>query len=145
MKDYWNYNEEIYIHEAFVRFVEDDLVPRIQISKEIFWDGLNRLVSKFSKENEGILLKRKELQDQINIWYLNNGNSIIDTHEHKKFLKNIGYLIDQGADFRIDTANVDDEISGKPAPQLVVPVDNARFATNAANARWGTEPMTSVL
>ncbi len=138
MKDYWNYNEEIYIHEAFVRFVEDDLVPRTQISKEIFWDGLNRLVSKFSKENEGILLKRKELQDQINIWYLNNGNSIIDTHEYKKFLKNIGYLIDQGADFRIDTANVDDEISGKPAPQLVVPVDNARFATNAANARWGS-------
>ena len=138
LKDYWHYNEEIYIHEGFVRFVEDDLAPQAQISKKTFWDGLKRLAIKFSKENERILLRRKELQNQINTWYFNNRSSIRDIQKYKKFLKNIGYLIDQGANFRIDTTNIDDEISEKPAPQLVVPVDNARFAINAANARWGS-------
>ena len=138
LKDYWHYNEEIYIHEGFVRFIEDDLAPQAQISKKTFWDALKRLVIKFSKENERILLRRKELQNRINTWYFNNRSSIRDIQKYKKFLKNIGYLIDQGADFRIDTTNIDDEISEKPAPQLVVPVDNARFAINAANARWGS-------
>ena len=138
MKDNWQSHGEIRIHKAFERFVEDDLVPRTGISKGIFWDGLKRLVSKFAKRNEEILLMRKRLQDQINAWYVNNATSINDTNEYEKFLKSIGYLINPGPEFEIGTTNVDEEVSKKPAPQLVVPIDNARFAINAANARWGS-------
>ncbi len=138
MENYWSYNKEIQIHEAFIKFVEDDLAPRTGISKKIFWKGLYRLIKKFSKKNERILLRRKELQNQINAWYSKNAGCNGNIEEYKKFLKNIGYLIDQATDFKIDPDNVDQEISEKLAPQLVVPVDNARFAINAANSRWGS-------
>ena len=138
LKDYWIYDEEIQIHKAFVKFVEEDLEPRTRISSEVFWDGLKFLVNKFSKKNKELLIKRTELQNQINAWHLDNPSGVRDPDGYKTFLKNIGYLVDRGCDFKIDTANVDDEISRKPAPQLVVPVDNARFAINAANSRWGS-------
>ena len=138
LRDYWIYHEELQIHKAFVRFVEGDLLPKTGIPERVFWAGLRRLADKFSKKNQALLSKRKELQNQISAWYLNNPGPIQNLGQHKDFLKKIGYLVDEGDDFEIDITSVDDEISQKPAPQLVVPADNARFAINAANARWGS-------
>ena len=138
LTDYWFYNEEIQIHNDFVKFVEKDLSPRTGIPAADFWSGLNRLINKFSKKNRELLLIRKELQQKINSWYLENQDSGNNPESYKHFLKNIGYLRDEGSNFDITTTNVDDEVARKASPQLVVPVDNSRFAINAVNARWGS-------
>ena len=110
----------------------------IDIEPESFWVSFEKIIEEFTPRNKALLEKREELQKSIDEWHLNNNSKSIDKAEYKKFLKEIGYLLNEPEDFSIETQNVDPEISSIAGPQLVVPVMNARFALNAANARWGS-------
>ena len=121
----------------------DDLINKkvcvgIDIEPESFWASFEKIIEEFTPRNKALLEKREDLQKSIDEWHLNNNSKSIDKAEYKKFLKEIGYLLNEPEDFSIETQNVDPEISSIAGPQLVVPVMNARFALNAANARWGS-------
>ena len=121
----------------------DDLINKkvcvgIDIEPESFWASFEKIIEEFTPRNKALLDKREDLQKKIDEWHLNNNSKSIDKAEYKKFLKEIGYLLNEPEDFSIETQNVDPEISSIAGPQLVVPVMNARFALNAANARWGS-------
>ena len=120
----------------------DDLINKkvcsgIDVNPDSFWDSLEKVVEEFTPRNKALLEKREDLQKKIDEWHLAN-NKPIDKAEYKNFLKEIGYLLEEADDFSIETKNVDPEIASIAGPQLVVPVMNARFALNAANARWGS-------
>ena len=119
-------------------FVNDDLLLGAPITVEEFWDGFDSAVHRLAPKNKSLLARRKQLQEQIDHWLKENASGVINQQEYEKFLLDIGYLCPEGSDFSIDTANVDDEIAKIAGPQLVVPVTNARYALNAANARWGS-------
>ena len=106
------------------------------ISPEKFWSGFDKTVHELAPINRKLLNKREELQKKIDSWHIKNKNKEINVNEYKKFLIEIGYLVNEGSDFKIETRNVDDEISKIAGPQLVVPIMNARYTLNAANARW---------
>jgi len=121
----------------------DDLINKkvcigIDIEPESFWTSFEKIIEEFTPRNKALLDKREDLQKKIDQWHLNNNSKSFDKAEYKKFLKEIGYLLNEPEDFSIETQNVDPEISSIAGPQLVVPVMNARFALNAANARWGS-------
>ena len=121
----------------------DDLINKkvcvgIDIEPESFWVSFEKIIEEFTPRNKALLEKREDLQKSIDEWHLNNNSKSIDKAEYEKFLKEIGYLLNEPEDFSIETQNVDPEISSIAGPQLVVPVMNARFALNAANARWGS-------
>ena len=97
---------------------------------------LIKLVHELAPQNKKLIQLRKDLQKKIDEWHIKNKGKEIDKIEYKKFLKEIGYLKEEGPDFKIETNNVDEEISKIAGPQLVVPIMNARYALNAANARW---------
>lgn len=103
-----------------------------------FWQGLSDLVHKLAPQNRALLAKRDELQLRLDEWHRNHPGPIADMAAYKTFLKELGYLVDTPLDFQITTANVDREIAEQAGPQLVVPIMNARYALNAANARWGS-------
>ena len=119
----------------------DELVKEIlnglEIEPEEFWVSLEEILDEFGPRNEALLQKRTDLQEKINNWHRDN-QSNYNFQEYKKFLVEIGYLIEEKDDFSIETQNVDAEIAKIAGPQLVVPVMNARFSLNAANARWGS-------
>ena len=120
----------------------DDLINKkvcsgIDVNPDSFWDSLEKIIEEFTPRNKALLEKREDLQKKIDEWHLAN-NKPIDKAEYKNFLKEIGYLLEEADDFSIETKNVDPEIASIAGPQLVVPVMNARFALNAANARWGS-------
>ena len=120
----------------------DDLINKkvcsgIDVNPDSFWDSLEKIIEEFTPKNKALLEKREDLQKKIDEWHLAN-NKPIDKAEYKNFLKEIGYLLEEADDFSIETKNVDPEIASIAGPQLVVPVMNARFALNAANARWGS-------
>ena len=117
-------------------FVENELLPGLDINSDDFWSSLSKIFYEFRAENENFLRIREEIQSKIDDWHINNPN--FNFEEYKDFLRSINYLVDEGSDFSITTDNVDDEIATIAGPQLVVPVMNARFALNAANARWGS-------
>ena len=117
-------------------FVENELLPGLDINSDDFWSSLSKIFYEFRAENENFLKIREEIQSKIDDWHINNPN--FNFEEYKDFLRSINYLVDEGSDFSITTDNVDDEIATIAGPQLVVPVMNARFALNAANARWGS-------
>lgn len=119
-------------------FVVDEVLPDIGIAPLAFWQSLDRIVHRFAPINRALLQKREVLQAQIDEWYRTRHGQAIDAAAQKAFLADIGYLLPEGAPFAIDTANVDDEVATIAGPQLVVPVSNARYALNAANARWGS-------
>ena len=119
-------------------FINDEALPGTGVSQETFWSGLDRLVHGLSPRNRELLAKRDELQRHLDAWYQENRDQSIDLDEYKTILKEIGYLVQEGDDFSVSTSNVDPEISTIAGPQLVVPVTNARYALNAANARWGS-------
>ena len=106
------------------------------MTKEKFWNEFSSIIEDLSKKNETLLKERDQIQETIDNWHLDNKNRSFDIVEYKKFLEEINYLIKKCPDFKINTKNIDKEISMIAGPQLVVPVDNARFAINAANARW---------
>ena len=116
--------------------LEQEIAPDLNLDTTKFWQDFERIAEKYIPINEELLKKRKELQTKIDEWHL--ANKDFDFDAYKSFLKEIGYLVDEGPDFEISTANVDAEIAEIAGPQLVVPVMNARFSLNAANARWGS-------
>ena len=119
-------------------FVNNELLPKIGLDKDRFWTGFESIIYEFTSRNTQLLEERDELQEKINGWHKQQREKGHDPAAYKKSLTEIGYLTDQGEDFSVSTANVDSEIANQAGPQLVVPVKNARFALNAANARWGS-------
>ena len=119
-------------------FVEAKALPGTGVTADAFWAGLSGLVNGLGDENRRLLAKRADIQGQIDAWHVARKGQPWDADAYQAFLREIGYIQSEGADFEIDTANVDDEIAHVPGPQLVVPITNARFALNAANARWGS-------
>ena len=119
-------------------FINDEALPGTGVSREAFWSGFDALVHGLAPRNRELLAKREDLQRRIDAWYRENRDEPIDLPEYKAMLREIGYLVPEGGDFSVTTANVDPEISTVAGPQLVVPVTNPRYALNAANARWGS-------
>ncbi|MEM7295131.1 MAG: malate synthase G [Pseudomonadota bacterium] len=119
-------------------FIEEEVLPGLDVTSDRFWSGLSELAHGFGAKNRALLERRTELQAQIDAWHRARQGREHDPAEYDAFLRDIGYLVPAGDDFSIETANVDQEIAQIAGPQLVVPITNARFALNAANARWGS-------
>ena len=117
-------------------FINDELLKDTEISSEKFWNGFDKAVHELTPRNKELINIREDLQKKIDEWHIKNRGNEIKINDYKKFLKEINYLKDEGPDFKIETNNVDDEIANIAGPQLVVPVMNARYTLNAANARW---------
>lgn len=126
------------VAEELATLVEEQVLPGTGVKPEGFWGGYDRLLRKLVPQNLALLEKRETLQAQIDDWLVARKGQPWDGEAYRAFLKQIGYLVPEGPDFTIGTKNVDDEIAVTAGPQLVVPVMNARFALNAANARWGS-------
>jgi malate synthase len=126
------------VDPIFHRFVIDELLPATGVDEARFWKGLESVVTDLSDENRKLLAERDVLQKKIDDWHGAHPGDDLRQGEYVGFLKSIGYLRESGAAFEIETAGVDPEIAEIAGPQLVVPVNNARFALNAANARWGS-------
>src|ERR1700758_1831226 len=119
-------------------FVNNEALPGTDIDPDSFWAGVDKVVTDLTPQNQDLLRRREELQAQIDKWHRHRVIEPIDAEAYREFLAEIGYLQPEPADFTITTSGVDDEITTTAGPQLVVPVTNARFALNAANARWGS-------
>ena len=119
-------------------FINDQALPNTGVDKANFWNGFGKLVSDLAPINEKLLGIRDDLQSKIDDWYKNNQDTLHDIKAYKAFLKKIGYLVPDGKPFSISSTKVDAELATIAGPQLVVPVMNARYALNAANARWGS-------
>ena len=132
---YQNVNN-LKVSDELLSFVNDELLKETSISPEKFWQGFDNIVHELSPLNKKLIEKREILQKKIDDWHIKNRGAEIKIEEYKKFLKEIDYLKDEGSDFKIETSNVDDEIAQIAGPQLVVPIMNARYTLNAANARW---------
>lgn len=124
------------VDQVLADFIEQEALPGTGIEAAAFWDGMAVLARDFAPRNRALLAKRAEMQAQIDAWHKENPHG--DEKAYRVFLTEIGYLVPEGPDFSIETENVDPEIAQIPGPQLVVPIMNARFALNAANARWGS-------
>ena len=119
-------------------FVKNELLENTEIDVKHFWNGFEKSINKLVPINKELLKKRQQIQKKIDDWHNKNKFEEFDSLKYKKFLNEIGYIVNQKEDFKIETTNVDIEISKIAGPQLVVPVMNARYALNAANARWGS-------
>jgi len=129
---------DLSVEEGLVDFIENMALPDTGVSQNNFWLGLSSLIKEMTPENRKLLRVREELQDKIDKWHVARIGQPHDHVAYKSYLKEIGYLVDEGENFLIETENVDPEISSVAGPQLVVPSTNARYALNAANARWGS-------
>ena len=121
--------------EALVR---EEIMPGLGLDAEDFWKSFSQILNDLTPRNRELLEKRDRIQQQIDDWHLNRKGQPHDPQAYQEFLRSIDYLVPEGPDFKITTTGVDPEISQIPGPQLVVPVSNARYALNAANARWGS-------
>ena len=126
------------VAEELAAFVEGQVLPGTGIDADRFWSGYGELLRDFGAENRALLDRRAELQGRIDAWHKARGNQPWDITAYRAFLTEIGYLVPEPAPFAVDNGQIDPEIAQVAGPQLVVPVSNARFALNAANARWGS-------
>ena len=126
------------VSKSLDTLINKKVCDSIEVTPEIFWNAFEEILNEFTPKNKALLEKREILQKQIDEWHISKKGTDFDKEAYKDFLKEIGYLLEEGDDFSIETENVDPEISKIAGPQLVVPVMNARFALNAANARWGS-------
>tara|TARA_B100000963_G_scaffold217433_1_gene189603 strand:- start:4351 stop:6531 length:2181 start_codon:yes stop_codon:yes gene_type:complete len=124
------------VSEDLLSFVNEELLKDTEISSEKFWISFDKAVHELAPKNKELIRIREEIQKKIDEWHIKNKGNDIEINEYKKFLEEIGYLKKEGSDFQIETNNVDDEITQIAGPQLVVPIMNARYTLNAANARW---------
>jgi malate synthase len=136
MKDYVKIGN-LQVARIFYEFINTEALPGSGLNSERFWSDLETLIKDLTPKNKALLARRDEIQDKINIWHKENKGNF-DFEKYKSFLQEIGYLEPEVEDFQITTEGVDDEITLQAGPQLVVPVSNARYALNAANARWGS-------
>ena len=128
--------QSLKVSESLSKFVNEELLIDTGISAEKFWIGFEKTVNELEPKNRELINFRETLQKKIDSWHIKNKGNEIKLDEYKKFLYEIEYLKEEGPDFSIETENVDDEITKIAGPQLVVPIMNARYALNAANARW---------
>ena len=119
-------------------FINNEALPGTNIKSDDFWNKFEKVVHELSPINKNLLKKREIIQKKIDEWHKNNKGQDIDKKKYLTFLKSISYITEEKENFKIETSNVDEEIASLAGPQLVVPVDNARYALNAANARWGS-------
>ena len=126
------------VHSLLVDFVEREALPGLSVSAEQFWSGFAAVVAEHAPTNAALLAKRDDIQGQIDDWHRKYGPVANNPQGYEFFLRDIGYLVPEPADFTIETTGLDAEITTLCGPQLVVPVSNARYALNAANARWGS-------
>ena len=129
---------QLKIDEGLYRLVRDEIAPGTGVEANAFWASLGEIVADLAPKNRSLLGKRDALQQRIDEWYLSTKGEPVEPNEYEEFLGEIGYLLPEGGDFQATTTDVDPEIAEVSGPQLVVPVDNARYALNAANARWGS-------
>ncbi len=134
-KNYQSVNN-LKVSENLLSFVNGELLKDVNISIDKFWLNFDKAVHELADKNKELIVIRNNLQKKIDEWHVKNRGLEINIDNYKKFLKKIGYLKDQGPDFKIETTKIDDEIAHIAGPQLVVPVMNARYTLNAANARW---------
>ncbi|MEK4082204.1 MAG: malate synthase G [Solibacillus sp.] len=125
------------VAEVLFQFINEQVLPNSGVEQTAFWDGFDKLVHELAPENKALLAQRDALQVQINEWHKGNKGNF-QFADYKAFLEEIGYVEPKAEDFQVETENVDAEIAYQAGPQLVVPVSNARYAINAANARWGS-------
>jgi malate synthase len=126
------------IAQPLFDLIKNDIAPETGVDNDKFWSSLEEIVRDLQPRNTELLVKRDQLQKQIDEWHQANHNEKHDPAAYKEFLQEIGYLVPEGEDFSISTENVDAEIAKVAGPQLVVPLDNARYVLNAVNARWGS-------
>ena len=126
------------IDPALEALVREEIIPGLGLDAEDFWNSFSQILNDLTPRNRELLEKRDRIQQQIDEWHLNRKGQPHDPQAYQEFLRSIDYLVPEGPDFKITTTGVDPEISQIPGPQLVVPVSNARYALNAANARWGS-------
>ncbi len=124
------------VADELYEFINANVLPGSQVNQEYFWAGLESIIKDLTPKNRALLAQRDDFQNKINQWHLENKN--FEFNKYKAFLEEIGYLEPEVEDFKISTENADDEITIQAGPQLVVPVNNDRYALNAANARWGS-------
>ncbi len=128
----------IQVAAPLYNFINNEALPGTGIEPDRFWSALDELVNTLGPRNRALLAKRDDLQVKLDAWHTENRDKGFDLTAYKAFLEEIGYLVPEGGDVQVDTANVDSEIASIAGPQLVVPITNARYALNAANARWGS-------
>ena len=129
---------DLSIASELLNFVNNELLPGTGVTKKRFWDGLDKCVHELAPINKKLLYTRDEIQKKIDKWHIDNKGKEFNSKNYENFLKKIGYLVEEGKNFSIETKNVDVEISNIAGPQLVVPIMNARYSLNAANSRWGS-------
>ena len=137
MSERVNYGN-LQVDKELDNFLRNEVVEGLDIAPDQFWNSFEKILEEFGPRNKNLLDKRKDIQNQIDAWHLSNKDKAHSHEDYVHFLKEIGYLLEEGDDFDITTQNVDEEIKTVAGAQLVVPVMNARFALNAANARWGS-------
>lgn len=130
--------QRLQVAEVLHQFIEQEALPGTGISSEAFWAGFDKLVHDLAPKNRALLAERDRLQVELDKWHTANPGPITDMPAYKRFLSSIGYLKEAPANVKVNTANVDTEITEQGGPQLVVPIMNARYALNAVNARWGS-------
>ncbi len=130
--------ESLRVDPALHAFIEQEALPGTGVSSPGFWQGLSTMVHTLGPRNRELLITRNRMQLAIDAWHLDRNGRSHDPDEYRSMLRDIGYLVDEGDDFEIEPTGVDPEIANIAGPQLIVPVTNARYALNAANARWGS-------
>ncbi|MBL4830753.1 MAG: malate synthase G, partial [Aliivibrio sp.] len=128
----------LHIDSTLYALVNDQIIPGTGIQADDFWLSFEKILNDLAPKNRALLVKRERLQKQIDVWHKERIGQTLNPVEYKTFLQDIGYLVAEGEDFQVTTASVEPEIATQAGPQLVVPIMNARFALNAANARWGS-------
>ena len=129
---------DLKISSTLYNFINNEAIPGTGVNPESFWSNFSKVVHELTPINKKLIKKREIFQKKIDDWHISNKGKDLNKIEYINFLRSINYIVNEEKDFKIQTANVDNEITSIAGPQLVVPVDNARYALNAANARWGS-------
>ena len=126
------------VSKLLSQFLENEVLNKLDLNVDKFWEDFDHVIKVFAPKNENLLKKREDIKKKIDAYYISNKDKPYNHDDYINFLKEIDYIVPEGPDFNINTENVDEEIANIPGPQLVVPVTNARYSINAANARWGS-------